>query len=139
MSSARLSSRNSSPQFCLKEFLSLCKRTSSSNAIDEGWLLLLPLPPLPLSRRPRFCRFCGGNGFPMHARRFDLRFNGCSNLVKHTRDLPRLAWKIRSIYYRSSFPSCAISNRISPSTNYENSFGNCPKCSMLVLVLGDKF
>ena len=132
VSSARLSSRNSSPQFCLKEFLSLYKRTSFSNAIDEGLQLLLPLPPLLLSRRPGLCRFCGSNGFPMHARRFDLRFNDCSNLVKHTRDIPRLAWKIRSIYYRSSFPSCAILNRNSPSTNYENSFGNSPKYSMMV-------
>ena len=43
--------------------------------VDKRLLLLLPLPPLLLSRRPGFSRFCGGIGFPMHARRFDLRFN----------------------------------------------------------------
>ena len=43
--------------------------------IDKGLLLLLTLPPLLLSKRLGLHRFCGSNGFPMHAWRFDLRFN----------------------------------------------------------------
>ena len=61
VSSTRLSSRNCSPKFCpLDGFLSLNKCTSFLNAIDEGLLLLLPLPPLPpllLSRRSGLSRF----------------------------------------------------------------------------------
>ena len=41
---------------------------------DKG-LLLLPLPPLLLSRRPGFSRFVEATVFPMHAGRFDRRFN----------------------------------------------------------------
>ena len=45
-------------KFCpLDGFLSLYKWTSFSDAIDEGLLLLLPLPTLLLSRRPGFSRF----------------------------------------------------------------------------------
>ena len=80
---------------------------------------------------------CGGNGFPMHARMFDLRFN-----------VVRILWTLVVIFrnrlgrfegtsYRSSLPSCAILNRNSPSTNYQNSFGNSPEYSMMVLALGD--
>ena len=43
--------------------------------VDKGLLMLLPLPPLLLSRRPGFSRFVEANGFAMHARRFDPRFN----------------------------------------------------------------
>ena len=66
-------------------------------------------------------------------------FQRCSNLANHTRDTPRNAWKIRSTYYRSSLPSCAILNLNSPSTNCQNSSGNSPEYSMIVLVLGDVF
>ena len=61
-------------------------------------------------RGDRGYRYRGGNGFPMHAWRFNLRFNICSNLVDLARDLPRQVWKIRNTQYWGFLPSCATRN-----------------------------
>ena len=58
--SARLSSRNCSPNSVLSKDFFLFKMDFVLGCIDKGLLLLLPLPPLPplpLSRRPGFSRF----------------------------------------------------------------------------------
>ena len=82
-----------------------------SDAIDEGLLLLLPLPPLLLSRRPGFSRFveatvsrCMLEGLTF----VSTLFESCEPYsLLSTVGLE----KIRSTYYRSSLPSCAILNR----------------------------
>ena len=82
---------------------------------------------------------CGRNGFPMHARRFDLRFN-----------VIRTLWTVFVIFHgrlgrfeahiiKSLFLLAQLWKVNSPSTTYQNSFGNTLEHSMMVLVLGDNF
>ena len=82
---------------------------------------------------------CGGNGFPMHAGRFDLRFNVVRILrtilvIFHGR-LGRFEVHIMEVL----FLLAQFLNRNSPSTNCQNSSGNSPEYSMIVLELGDNF
>ena len=55
-----------------------------------------------------FYRFVEGNGFPMHAGRFDLRFNVVRILRTILMIFHGRLGEIRSTYYLSSLPSCPI-------------------------------
>ena len=70
----------------------------------------LLLPPLLRSKRPGFTLIVKAT-----VSRCSLEdsssFQRCSNLVGHTRDIPRLAVKIRNTDYRSFLLFCAMMNR----------------------------
>ena len=79
---------------------------------------------------------CGGNGFPMHARRFDLRCN-----------VVRILWTILVVFHGGLgrfevhivevlFLLAQFLNRNSPSTNFQHSSENSREYSMMVFVLG---
>ena len=125
LSSARQSSR-SCP---FEEFLSLHQWTSFSDALMKDCCR-------------RRC-FRGGRDVPaLWRQRFPDAFPGF-NVVRILRTIlvifhGRLG-RCEVHFYRSSPPSCAILNRNSPSTNYQNSFGNGPEYSMMALVVGDNF
>ena len=48
-------------------------------------------------------------------------FQRRSNLVNHTRDFPRWAWKILNTHYRTSLPFCATMNRNCPYSCFHRS------------------
>ena len=82
---------------------------------------------------------CRENDFPMHAGRFYLRFN----VVRILRTiLVIFHGKLGRFYVliiEVLFLLAQFLNRNSPSPNCQNSSGNSPKYSMIVLELGDKF
>ena len=76
VSSARLSSRNCSPSFCpLDGFLSLFSWTSFLGCNRRRIAAAVAAAAAAAFEEAGIFPLCGGNGFPMHARRFDLRFN----------------------------------------------------------------
>ena len=138
ISSARLSSWNCSHQFCpLDRFLYINGLLSWVQSMKDCCCCC----------RCRRCCFRGGRDFralwrqqfPDAHLKIWPSFQRCSNLVNHTRDVHGRLGRFE-VHYRSSLPSCAlIVNRNSPSTAYQNSSGNSPEYSMMVLVLGDNF
>ena len=106
---------------------------------DGGLLLLLPLPPLLLSRRLGFSRFVEATVSRCMLEGWTF-VSHYSNLVNHTRDVLRQApGRFEVHIIEILFLFCAILNRNSPSTNYQNSSGNRPEYSMMALVLSDNF
>ena len=75
MSSARLASKNCSPNAVLSKVFLFVSSDFVLGCIDIGLLLLSSLLPLLLFEEAVTHPHRGGNGFPMHAGRFDLRFN----------------------------------------------------------------
>ena len=67
-------------------------------------LLLPPLLPLLLFEGGGVLPASWRQRFPRCTLEDSSSFQRCSNLVNHTRDFPRLAWKIINTHYRSSLP-----------------------------------
>ena len=125
LSSRRISS------FILKDFLLGCN--------DKGSLLLLPRPPL-LSKRPGFSRFveatvtrCTLEDLTFVSTLFEscepYSWYSTVGLENWNHILSKFSSFLRN--YEPYFTS--------PSTTYQNSFGNTLEHSMMVLVLGDNF
>ena len=76
VSSARLSSRSCSPKFCpLDGFLYINGLLSRMQSVKDCCCCCCPTAAPAAFEEAGIFPLCGGNGFPMHARRFVLRFN----------------------------------------------------------------